>query len=177
MVMRNSVLFPGVSKRVGGYIDEWYTPDRIPRALGDFDLDPCAGPKSHARQNVRRPKCGLTMPWAGRVWLNPPYSNVHEWIDKFAAHGNGIALVNARPETQWFQRLAANADGILWLRGRVQFEKPDGSEGHTTVGSVLLAYGKQNADALQTAKLPGVLTRVVHCENAEVSGAAKGNQA
>jgi len=166
MALRSSVIFPGVSKRLGGYSDEYYTPDRIPRALGGFDLDPCAGPKSHARRNVRRPKCGLTMPWSGRVWLNPPYSNVHEWLDKFAAHGNGIALVNARPETQWFQRIATKADGILWLRGRVEFEKPDGSRGHATVGSVLLAYGKHNAEALQSSRLPGVMTQVILCENA-----------
>jgi len=169
MVLRNAVLFPGVSKRVGGYSDEWYTPERITRALGDFDLDPCAGPKSHAKRNVRRPTCGLSMPWQGRVWLNPPYSNVHEWLDRFTAHGDGIALVNARPETQWFQRLAAKADVLLWLKGRVQFEKPDGTTGHTTVGSVLVAIGKHNAESLRNSKLPGLLTPVDDCANRQIS--------
>jgi hypothetical protein len=169
MAMRASFIFPGVSKRLSGYSDEWYTPERITTALGAFDLDPCAGPKSHARRNIRRPACGLRIPWEGRVWLNPPYSNVHEWLDRFTRHGNGIALVNARPETQWFQCLARGADALLWIKGRVYFEKPDGSTGHTTVGSVLVAYGKHNAKALRNSKLPGLLTPVDHCANTERS--------
>jgi len=148
-------------KRFKGYSDEWYTPPRIVSALGPFDLDPCAGPMKHAAQNLRHPdECGLSVAWAGRVWLNPPYSNVHEWLAKFIGHGNGIALVNARPETKWFQHLAVTASGILWLRGRIKFQMPDGASKHPTVGSVLVAYGDSNAEALRVSGLPGVLTEV-----------------
>jgi hypothetical protein len=166
MALRASVIFPGLSKRRGGYSDEYYTPDRIPASLGVFDLDPCAGPKKYARRNIQLPNCGLSAKWKGRVWMNPPYSKVHEWLEKFADHGNGITLVNARPETRWFQRIAAQADAILWLRGRVEFERPDGSHAHSTVGSVLLACGAHNAEALRQSCLPGILTRVIFCENA-----------
>src|ERR1035438_10355266 len=62
------------------YSDEFYTPDPIVDALGAFDLDPCAGPKSHAKRNVRKPECGLTMDWSGRVWMNPPYWRIHDWL-------------------------------------------------------------------------------------------------
>jgi hypothetical protein len=141
--MRRGVLFHG-GKRIGAYSDEWYTPERITRALGVFDLDPCAGPKSHAKRNVRRPACGLSIPWYGRVWLNPPYSNIHEWLSRFVVHGNGIALVNARTETIWFQRLASADDALLWLKGRVLFDKPDGTTGNPCVGSVLVSIGKHN---------------------------------
>jgi hypothetical protein len=74
-----------------------------------------------------------------------------------------VALVNARPETQWFQRLCAGSAAVLWLRGRVQFERPDGTKGHTTVGSVLVAYGERNAAALLASGLPGVVMTVRHC--------------
>ena len=140
------------------YSDEFYTPDPIVDALGAFDLDPCAGPKSHAKRNVRKPECGLTTEWKGRVWMNPPYWRIHDWLAKFQAHGNGICLVNARPDAKWFQRLAEGSDAILWMRGRIQFEQPSGKKGHGPVGSVLVAYGKRNADALIWSGLPGFVT-------------------
>ena len=116
MSIRSAVAFPGKSGKTN-YSDEWYTPPRIVSALGPFDLDPSAGPMNHAARNIRHPEeCGLSVEWSGRVWLNPPYSNVHEWLAKFVAHGDGITLVNARPETQWFQRLVANAAAVHWLR-------------------------------------------------------------
>lgn len=143
------------------YSDEWYTPPRIVNALGTFDLDPAAGPMNHAARNIRHPEeCGLSAEWMGRVWLNPPYSNVHEWLTKFIAHGNGITLVNARPETQWFQRLAAEASAVHWLRGRIQFDMPAGPSKHPTVGSVLVAYGEANAAALLASGLPGIVMGV-----------------
>ena len=125
---KGSMIAPNLfrnSKRKLPYSDEWYTPSEIPLALGSFDLDPCAGPSHHARRNIRRPKDGLAAIWIGRVWLNPPYSNIHEWLDRLAAHGNGICLVNMRPETVWFQEMMAGASAVLWLRGRVRFIAPE----------------------------------------------------
>lgn len=160
MSIRSSVVVPGKSGRAN-YSDEWYTPTRIVSALGPFDLDPCAGPMNHAKRNIRHPEaCGLAAEWSGRVWLNPPYSNVPEWLAKFMAHGNGVALVNARPETRWFQRLVAHSAAVLWLRGRIQFDMPEGPSKHTTVGSVLVAYGDNNAAALLSSAIPGVVMTV-----------------
>ena len=146
------------------YGDEFYTPPRIVTALGPFDLDPCAGPMAHAARNLRREEDGLAQTWAGRVWLNPPYSTIEDWIERFIQHGNGIAFVNARPDTQWFQTLAAKADAVLWLRGRVHCLRPEGVKQTTaTVGSVLVAYGDRNAAALLASGLPGVVMTVRHC--------------
>ena len=92
------------SLRKTPYSDEWYTPPEIPLALGPFDLDPCAGPSHHARRNIRAPHDGLKAKWKGRVWLNPPYSTIHEWLPRLAEHGNGICLVNARPKLSGFRR-------------------------------------------------------------------------
>lgn len=33
---------------------------------------------------------GLSMPWEGRVWMNPPFSRPEPWVDKFIAHRNGV---------------------------------------------------------------------------------------
>lgn len=162
MRIRGSTTMPGAGKSAH-YSDEWYTPPEIVRALGPFDLDPCAGPMAHAARNLRREDDGLAQPWAGRVWLNPPYSNVHDWLAKMIAHGDGVALVNARPETQWFQGAVRAAVAVLWLRGRVDFKRPDGVATHPPVGSVLVAYGERNAAALLASGLPGVVMTVRHC--------------
>jgi hypothetical protein len=138
------------------YSDEFYTPDAIVKTLGAFDIDPCAGPKSHAKVNIRRPACGLLTKWRGRVWMNPPYLHVHEWLEKFIAHGNGIALLNGRCETAWFQRLGGGADAMLFLKGRIRFERPNLPSGHGPVGSVLIAYGAANAKALRQSGLQGI---------------------
>ena len=85
------------------YSDEFYTPPEIPAALGTFDVDH-AGPSEHARRNICRPKDGLLAIWRGRVWLNPPYSRLEDWLTRFVDHGNGIALVNAAPTPYGFSR-------------------------------------------------------------------------
>jgi len=77
--------------------DEWLTPPEILAALGEFDLDPCAcsapRPWPTAKQHLTRADDGLTAPWYGRVWLNPPYGTanvVGPWMRRMVTHGNGI---------------------------------------------------------------------------------------
>ena len=148
---------PGAQRKTV-YSNEWYTPPFITQSLGCFDLDPCAGPSRHAAVNIVAPECGLAAEWKGRVWLNPPYTNVYKWLAKLVTHGDGICLVNARPETKWFQATAQAADAILFLAARVRFISPvPNVRSKPTVGSVLLAFGARNAEALSRSKLHGVL--------------------
>lgn len=142
------------------YSDEWYTPAPLVQALGPFDLDPCAGPNHHAKRNLRRPACGLSLKWKGRVWLNPPFTNVHEWVAKMQNHRSGIMLVNARPDAAWFQCAASSALAIFWIKGRVKFQRPDGSVGNPPVGCVLFAWSEFDVQALRHSGLSGVLTLV-----------------
>jgi hypothetical protein len=44
-----------------------------------------------------------------------------------AEHGRGVALLHVRPETEWFAPAWQSASGMLFLRKRVIFCKPDGS--------------------------------------------------
>ena len=59
--------------------DEWLTPPEIIDALGgpaSFDLDPCAPvtrPWPTAKEHFTIIDNGLTKPWRGRIWFNPPY--------------------------------------------------------------------------------------------------------
>jgi phage N-6-adenine-methyltransferase len=145
--------------------DEWLTPPRILRALGPFDLDPCSPvdrPWDTAARHLTIADDGLDHPWEGRVWLNPPYSDVESWIRRLAAHDNGIALVFARTETAWwFESIWPRASALLFLRGRITFHHGDGSAsraGHNSGGpSVLVSYGPANADTLAACGLAGAV--------------------
>jgi hypothetical protein len=145
--------------------DEWLTPPEILAALGIFDLDPCAAPEPRpwptATRHVMRAENGLMMPWEGRVWLNPPYggpSVVGPWMRRMAAHANGVALIFARTETAlFFETVWRRASGVLFLRGRLFFHRPDGRKTSTNAGapSCLVAYGTADAAILERCGIDG----------------------
>lgn len=138
--------------------DVWLTPPYVIDALGPFDLDPCAAPEPRpwptATRHIAYPRDGLTEPWDGRVWCNPPYSRVWTWLARLADHGNGIALIFARTETQGFiSQVWERADAILFLAGRLTFHRHNGKPGAGNAGapSCLVAYGSDNAASLENA--------------------------
>lgn len=142
--------------------DEWLTPPEILDALGPFDLDPCAPitrPWEMARHHYTIEDAGLMREWFGRVWLNPPYgSQTGVWLEKLAAHGNGIALIFARTETEmFFSQVWHKASALLFIEGRLYFYHADGTKAAANSGapSVLIAYGSENAERLKTAGIRG----------------------
>ena len=160
-----------MSKGVGGHhlpyqgkTDEWLTPPTIISALGEFDLDPCSPinrPWSTAKNHFTVENDGLKQEWQGRVWLNPPYGpETGKWLKKLAEHGNGIALVFARTETEMFHKWGwEKASGMLFLRGRIHFHFVDGSRARFNAGapSVLIGYGQQNVESLRQSDIEGKL--------------------
>ncbi len=152
---------------VRGMSDDWVTPRYVVDALGVFDLDPCACepmPWHLASRWFTKSDNGLTQPWRGRVWLNPPYGpEAERFLMRLADHGNGIALIPARTETRWFhEQVWQRADAVMFLRGRLTFLRPDGSHGSGNSGhsSCLVAYGLANVDALRASGLPGVVVNL-----------------
>lgn len=153
------------SARMG--TDIWLTPRPILDALGPFDLDPCSAPDPSvwptAARHYTLPVDGLTQPWCGRVWLNPPYGQqAWQWLAKLAAHGDGVALVFARTETAGFVReVWEKADGVLFLHGRLYFHRPDGARAAANSGapSCLIAYGRANVESLAASGLDGSLVQ------------------
>lgn len=71
----------------------WLTPKHIVDALGHFDLDPCGAPGYELAQKtfqIDDGEDGLALPWAGRVWLNPPYGKESvPFLHKLAYHDGG----------------------------------------------------------------------------------------
>lgn len=142
--------------------DDWLTPPEIVWGLGMFDLDPCAcavpRPWPTAKQHYSEK--GLEKPWFGRVWLNPPYSQVKLWIAKLASHGNGIALIFARTETRYFvKHVWKQASAVYFIYGRLYFYTPNGKKSTFNAGapSVLVSYGSENIGCLKDAPIDGKL--------------------
>lgn len=142
---------------------DWLTPPEILAALGPFDLDPCASEHQPWRTAAREftiKDNGLTQPWQGRVWCNPPYGPfAARWLERCAAHGDAIAFVFARTETAVFQdHVWPKADAVLFLRGRVSFRVPGGGRtGPAGAPSVLIAYGARNVESLKRCGIDGAL--------------------
>lgn len=110
----------------------WFTPKWILEGLGKFDLDPCTmsnRPFDTAEKHVCRDTgaCGLSTPWFGRVWLNPPYGEeIGPFIDKFIAHRKGVMLVFARMGSPGIQKLISSGAYFFFIRNRVRFIDKDG---------------------------------------------------
>lgn len=142
--------------------DEWLTPPAILSALGQFDLDPCAPivrPWDTAKRHYTILDNGLNQEWSGRVWCNPPYGReASTWLDRCASHGNAIALIFARTETaMFFDQVWKRASALLFIEGRLHFHHVDGRRAAANEGapSVLIAYGKENAEILRGCKISG----------------------
>ena len=142
--------------------DEWLTPIEIIQPLGAFDLDPCAPverPWETATLHYTVEDNGLTLPWSGRVWMNPPYGQqaVH-WLSRLADHEDGIALIFARTETEmFFNQVWSKATSLLFLKGRLFFHHVDGTRAKHNSGapSVLIAYNDFNADSIEDSGIAG----------------------
>jgi hypothetical protein len=140
--------------------DEWLTPPEIISALGSFDLDPCAPvsrPWDTAKEHYSKPDDGLAKPWSGRVWCNPPFGReAVKWLRKLRDHGNGVALIPARTETEMFYECVwGKADAVLFVKGRPHFHYVDGDRAPFNSGApiCLVAYGEENAEALRISGL------------------------
>lgn len=144
-----------------GKTSEWYTPPEIFDALGlAFDLDPCAPvggvPWVPARRYYDWVEDGLTRPWEGRVWLNPPYGKeAGTWLRKLADHGDGIALVFARTDVRWWHDAVPNASAVCFVRGRLTFIAGAGQSapGNSGGPSALIAFGDECARAVRDSGL------------------------
>jgi hypothetical protein len=131
--------------------DECYTP----RALFDlldieFDLDPASCPPELSAVPARRmftvEDDGLSQPWEGRVWLNPPYSKASPWVHRFIDHGHGIALLPASRNAKWHSRIWAVADGVTMWNGL--FTKLGGGDDSIPYQVYLWALGEDCVEAI-----------------------------
>lgn len=145
--------------------DTWLTPQWIIDALGPFDMDvatPEEGmPWATAKRMLKPSDDGLVTPWIGRVWMNPPYGKLmRPFMEKLVSHGNGIALITARTDARWFHDFVfLRSTGIFFPKGRIKFQRIDGTGGATNFASVFAAYGVENYERLCAFKMEGARYR------------------
>lgn len=133
--------------------DDWYTPRWVFDAAGlVFDMDVAAPvDAAHrtcpARRYLTAVEDGLERPWEGTVWMNPPYKASQPWVDRFARHPSGLALLPVLPEVHWLGRLINAADAIAILS--VNFQRPDGRKVRLMWCNLLAARGAECVAALE----------------------------
>jgi len=129
--------------------DECYTPKWVFDDLGvQFDLDVCA-PKGGtglvpAYKYYSEEDDGLTSPWFGLVWMNPPYSKPTPWIEKFIEHGDGLCLVPTS-KSKWFNSIWNAADAVTLMPANLKFVN-NGKNFQISFQTVMFAMG-ENATA------------------------------
>lgn len=153
---------------------EWHTPAPILEAaralMGGIDLDPASS--NAAQETVQaesfytKAQNGLQQPWAGRVFLNPPYSMplVQEFsLRCHTAYQAGditeaVLLINNATETRYFQTLAA-CYPVCFPAGRLAFVDPDGEELAGRQGQAIFYLGRRQDEFIRLFAPFGVVVR------------------
>jgi phage N-6-adenine-methyltransferase len=157
--------------------NEWYTPEAYIESavavMGGIDLDPASSERANETVGASifytETDNGLTKPWAGRVWMNPPYSNalVNEFCGRLADSYNAgdvteaCVLVNNATETGWFHALGDVASAICFPRRRVRFWHPDKESASPLQGQAVIYLGAHVAEFVAEFGRFGLLCEVV----------------
>lgn len=147
-----------------GKSDEWYTPARIFNAMGvRFDLDvahPGLDRVDWTPADAVITAGSLEAPWSDFIWMNPPFggrNGIVPWLNKFFAHGNGVALTPDRVSAPWWHDAAAKADLVLIIRGKPAFLDADlVPQKSPPQGVTLMAAGPRGVEALLNAERNGL---------------------
>lgn len=151
---------------------EWSTPrsffDKV-NAEFKLNLDVCASAlNAKTRRYYTKADDGLSKPWKGRVWCNPPYGDgIAAWVQRChreVTNGNAkvvVALVPARTDTSWFHDHVIPYAEVRFVRARIKFLPTDGRcvaptkpcpgqcKGHVaTFPSALCIYGDEYVNRL-----------------------------
>jgi phage N-6-adenine-methyltransferase len=115
----------------------WDEFNPISERFGGFTLDVAAAPhNAKCADFYTREDDGLSQPWTGRVWCNPPYSDLSAWVSKawteIPTCEAIVMLVPAnRTEQKWWQtyvepmRDVDSTFRVEFLPGRMRFDRPD----------------------------------------------------
>ena len=128
----------------------WETPQDLFDKLNaefHFDLDVCDLPENAKCEKYYTPEDdGLSQPWNGICWCNPPYGRtIGKWVQKayetFAGGGTVVMLLPARTDTKWFHEYIYNKAEIRFIKGRLKFGN---SKNATPFPSMIVVFdGKQ----------------------------------
>ena len=133
------------------------------RGIGQdaFDTDPATNDLSTVPARNRytgSPINGLTAPWHGHVWLNPPFSDIGPWARRVVEEAKRwdlcssiTVLVPGDSSTVWWQTLAGASGAILALNTRPRFSDSgplfEDAAGSAPMATHLIHFGPAAPDA------------------------------
>ena len=105
-----------------------YLFDKI-SSIFNFSLDVCALPENAKCESYYTPKDdGLSKPWRGGVWCNPPYGReISSWVRKAYEESQKeynsfvLMLLPARTDTKWWWDWVQGKATLFFIKGRVKF--------------------------------------------------------
>jgi len=159
---------------------EWYKPENYIEAvravLGEIDLDPASNPEANrwigAKTIYTDEQNGLTKPWAGRVFMNPPYGKTDNndslagaFCQKAIAQYEAgcidacIILVNSLHSQTWQAPLYDYS--VCFVNHRIQFISGDGEKNkNPTFQNIFVYLGPDEAKfATEFAKFGYVMKK------------------
>lgn len=175
-----------LAKPVQQKSNEWYTPSKYIEAarlvMGAIDLDPAscalANETVKATRYYAKEDDGLSKPWYGRVWCNPPFGRVHpelrgstkSWQAYFMHKllreyeaGNvrqAIALAFGTSACMpWFQPFWQHL--ICISKSILDFDMPDGSKNHFGYGNLFVYLGKDEQSFIEHFSAFGRIARAI----------------
>lgn len=147
----------------------WATPrpvfDFFNRVFGPFDLDAAASAENTKCENFLTD--AFYSNWHGKVWCNPPYRKIEDWIYKAEyqiekGHADCVVmLLPSRTDQKWFRYLVEESkfcDGLYFSWGRIRFEPPRGVEASApregSVAVVFRSYVPPGGPTIRSFKVP-----------------------
>ena len=136
-----------------------YTPKWIFEALNiTFDLDVASSDSPYvvvpALNKYTIEDDALIQPWYGRIWMNPPFSGVTPWVNKWLDHSNGMLLVPLSSNGKWVNRLWESEAAVMFLPPNLAFVGGlDGKESKHRWRCSIMAIGEENIQTLIDSKI------------------------
>ena len=133
---------------------DWESPPELIadlKTVFDFTLDVCASRPNVCEQFYSSEDDGLSRPWTGLCWCNPPYSRKRKidlWMKKALEEGSKpnttvLCLPPARILTRWWHNTVPHAAVCVFIKGRLQFRLPGGAipKNTSSFPSALVVFG------------------------------------
>ena len=161
-------------RAIGTGENEWYTPaeyvELAREVMGGIDLDPASCAQANevvgAATFYTKEDDGLSKDWAGRLWLNPPYSRdlMPAFVEKLRESfidGNvqqAILVSHNNTDTGWFHALAGVASAICFPKKRIRFYR-DAEVAAPTNGQAFFYLGDDPQTFISTFSGVGFVVR------------------
>lgn len=159
--------------------NEWYTPSRYIEAarmvMGSIDLDPASCALANRTIKADRyytiEENGLSKPWYGCVWLNPPYGRTYKntgttafvtrLIEEYTKGSveQAIILTMVGMYANWFFQLLDYP--LCYLKAKPVFTLPDGTKGKHAFAACCTYLGPHETKFIDVFSQFGIVAKRV----------------